>query len=260
MFPMRLMSRKPPSILVVPIGTVAGADLVPIAPALEGTLGCAVEVYDGPPIMPGSASGAAHAQCDASRLLRALLARFPDQRGKVVGVTSIDLFVPGLAWIYGQAQVEGPGAIVSLHRLAEAFYGRGSDSVLERRRLLTEVIHEAGHAFGLSHCEDPFCLMHWSGRVEQIDAKGEQFCGTCTERLRFLRKRFGVTAVAARRRPRAPAAALLENATALGDFEMLRRGSGALKPEAEARTVKPEARSRTRRVESCESSRLPGRP
>src|ERR1022692_4315227 len=38
-------------------------------------------------------------------------------------VTSVDLYVPVLTFVFGEAQLTGSCAVVSLHRLREEFYG-----------------------------------------------------------------------------------------------------------------------------------------
>ncbi|HEY4491753.1 MAG TPA: archemetzincin, partial [Acidobacteriota bacterium] len=42
-----------------------------------------------------------------------------------------------------------------------------------------EAIHELGHAFGLIHCHQFDCVMHFSNSVEQIDLKRNTFCAEC---------------------------------------------------------------------------------
>jgi len=57
-----------------------------------------------------------HASFDANRdqyhsteLLRCLLNHFPDKRVKVLGITSLDLFIPILTFVFGEAQLDEEG-------------------------------------------------------------------------------------------------------------------------------------------------------
>ena len=105
----------------------------------------------------------------------------PDVR--VLGVTPHDLFVPVLTFVFGEAQLEGNCAVVSLARLKEDFYGLPPREDLLRERLLKEAVHELGHTFGLRHCQDWECVMSSSHAVERLDVKGADFCPSCRGRV-----------------------------------------------------------------------------
>ena len=102
-----------------------------------------------------------------------------DGAGRVLGVTGVDLFIPVLTYVFGEAQVYGPAAVVSTHRLQPTVYGLPDDPGLFYRRLLTEAIHELGHTHGLLHCLEPGCAMGSSTYVEEIDLKRPALCPTC---------------------------------------------------------------------------------
>ncbi|MEW6585820.1 MAG: hypothetical protein AB1442_09465 [Nitrospirota bacterium] len=50
---------------------------------------------------------------------------------------------------------------------------------------LGEAVHEIGHTFGLVHCSDPNCAMHFSNSLRDTDRKSSEFCGICVERIRL---------------------------------------------------------------------------
>lgn len=102
-----------------------------------------------------------------------------DPDARVLGVTGCDLFVPVLTFVFGEAQLEGNCAAVSLARLREEFYGLPAREELLRERLLKEAIHELGHTFGLRHCPDWHCAMASSYAVDRLDVKGNDFCASC---------------------------------------------------------------------------------
>jgi archaemetzincin len=96
-----------------------------------------------------------------------------------LAVTSSDLFVPVLTFVFGEAQLDGDCAIVSTARLRDEFYGLPARDDLLRDRLLKEAAHELGHTFGLRHCNDWNCVMASSHAVERIDIKSAEFCRAC---------------------------------------------------------------------------------
>ena len=97
----------------------------------------------------------------------------------IVGVTDLDLYIPILTFVFGEAQLGGSIAVVSYHRLAQEFYGLPRDLTLLRERLVKEAIHEAGHTAGLTHCDDYECVMASTHSVEWLDLKGSTFCARC---------------------------------------------------------------------------------
>jgi archaemetzincin len=102
-----------------------------------------------------------------------------DGNVRVLGVTACDLFVPVLTFVFGEAQLDGCCATVSMARLDERFYGLAAHEPLLRARLVKEAIHELGHTFGLRHCPDWRCVMTSSYGVERLDVKGADFCARC---------------------------------------------------------------------------------
>ena len=98
---------------------------------------------------------------------------------RLLAVTSLDLYVPVLTFVFGEAQLDGSCALVSLHRLEEPFYGLPANPDLTHDRLVKEAVHELGHTFGLLHCDDWQCVMTSSHSVERVDVKGAEFCRSC---------------------------------------------------------------------------------
>ena len=107
------------------------------------------------------------------------LERAADPDVRTLGVTTCDLFVPVLTFVFGEAQLDGNCAVVSAARLGEEFYGMPPREDLLRERLLKEASHELGHTFGLRHCVDWRCVMASSHAVERLDVKGTEFCAAC---------------------------------------------------------------------------------
>lgn len=102
---------------------------------------------------------------------------------KVLAVTTRDLCIPILTFVFGEARLNGRCAVVSSCRLNNKHYGLPHDPALLSERLLKECVHELGHTFGLIHCQNPKCVMKASTYVEQIDLKSNRFCDRCLDKL-----------------------------------------------------------------------------
>jgi len=122
-------------------------------------------------------------QYNSSGLLLQLISDPPPERLKILGVTELDLFIPIFTFLFGEAQLNGIGALVSTHRLHNQFYGIPENKELLRNRLLKEAIHELGHTFGLIHCFTLKCVMKSSTYVEEIDQKSIHFCRLCEQKI-----------------------------------------------------------------------------
>jgi len=99
--------------------------------------------------------------------------------GKILILTDIDLYIPALTFIFGEAQLNGKHSIVSLCRLHEEFYTGLTNDKLLYERTKKEALHELGHNFGLLHCFDWDCVMHSSNSIEEVDIKGNFYCHHC---------------------------------------------------------------------------------
>ena len=98
---------------------------------------------------------------------------------RVLGVADLDLFIPILTFVFGLAHLGSRCALVSLHRLRTEFYGLPPASELLLTRLEKEAVHELGHTWRLTHCDDYSCVMHYSNAVEEVDLKTAEFCPRC---------------------------------------------------------------------------------
>lgn len=136
---------------------------------------------------PADLSGAYHPtrqQYNSTQILAQLAKIDCSDKTKILGVTEVDLFIPILTFVFGEAQLGQRAALISVHRLRQSFYGLPEDPGLFYERCEKEAIHELGHLFGLVHCHNFECVMHFSNSVEQVDLKATAFCGACDAFLR----------------------------------------------------------------------------
>ena len=130
--------------------------------------------------LPAGALDAKRGQYHATRILEHLDASGRDSF-RLLGVTSVDIFTPIMRYVFGEAMLPGRAALVSTYRLGIA-PPRGDhpgDHSAFLGRVIKEGIHELGHTFGLTHCEDPTCVMSASLDMTRIDAKSTQLCYYC---------------------------------------------------------------------------------
>lgn len=122
-------------------------------------------------------------QYNGNKLLHKVVSLNGPGNSKTIGLLSVDLFIPILTFIFGQAQLGGRSAIASQYRLSNERYGMPADENLLLQRFAKEVIHELGHTLGLIHCHTPTCVMRSSTYVEDIDQKEAQLCLKCRDEL-----------------------------------------------------------------------------
>ena len=116
-------------------------------------------------------------------MLAELEAVRPPGMDRVLGLTGVDLFVPVLSYVFGEAHLEGTAALVSRHRLDPQVYGLDADEARLTERSIKEAAHELGHTWGLRHCRDFACVMRASRVAEEVDEKAAGFCPACAQHL-----------------------------------------------------------------------------
>lgn len=161
------------------LGADAGSErlLDPVERGLAREFGLPVLRHHGPG-RPDDTFDARRGQHSSTAMLRWLMGHLPSDARKLVAVTDVDLFIPVLTFVYGEALLNGAAAVVSTARLGEA------EPALLVPRLLKTCVHELGHTFGLVHCDDGRCVMRRSTNLAGVDMKSAAFCPDCRVRLR----------------------------------------------------------------------------
>lgn len=167
-----------PEIKIVPVGTVDQNTLDYLALTIPGSfnVGCSSLSVT---LDTRDAYHPTRQQYNSTQLLAKLLELSLGKGQKLLGVTEVDLFIPILTFVFGEAQLDGRVALMSAHRLRPQFYGLPEDQKLFYSRCEKEAKHELGHTCGLTHCRSYDCVMHVSNSVEQVDLKPSSFCAAC---------------------------------------------------------------------------------
>jgi archaemetzincin len=165
-------------IQLLPFGTIPAELLAELRGGLshEFLVGC--EILPGEPD-PHFAYNVTRRQYLSTEILARMARRECPSTSRLLGVTLVDLYIPILTFVFGEAQLQGNCALVSAHRLRQEFYGLPGNQALFHDRLLKEATHELGHTLTLAHCEDYQCVMAPSHGVEWIDLKTSRFCNSC---------------------------------------------------------------------------------
>ncbi len=171
---------------VVPLGRVSATAAAVAAGHLQAILGLETLVAASRPL-PEHCLVPSRGQYDASRLLLALAGEGapPPLR---LGITSGDLCLPFLTHVFGEAQLGGRAAVVSLHRLARLEDGARAPRDLLLERLAKVALHETAHVLGLTHCRAAQCLMRFSGGLAELDGLDMALCPSCRWRLETARQ------------------------------------------------------------------------
>ena len=141
---------------------------------------------------PAAAYNAVRKQYEALQVMRKVAEVIPSDATRALGIMKEDLSIPMLTFVYGQAQLRGRVALMSIARLQQEFYGLPANKELTSTRIVKEALHELGHTFGLVHCPITSCVMTIANDIQQVDKKNCEFCSGCAvllqETLRLVER------------------------------------------------------------------------
>jgi archaemetzincin len=127
-------------------------------------------------------------QYHSTPVLEQLAHKAPANAIRVLAVVQVDLFIPILTHVYGEAQLGGKACMVSTNRLNEGHHSLNTQEPY-LSRIIKEAIHELGHTFNLRHCREHTCLMHYCRNENDVDRKSDQLCRYCKVLLEDEMKR-----------------------------------------------------------------------
>lgn len=164
-------------IIVAPIGTIKSSWLHAVEDAVARIFNFSISVH---PLLEdiSFAFDPDRDQYHSTEILNHLSPLLPETAVRILAITDVDLFIPILTYVYGEAQLGGTAAILSVHRLIQRPVRSDSDRLI-RDRIAKEAVHEIGHTFHLKHCPDPACIMHYCRGIKDVDQKTDQLCRYC---------------------------------------------------------------------------------
>jgi len=169
---------------IIPIGCVDALVVSVVAANLQTLMGLNAATL---PSManPEYAYLPLRSQYAAGQIIRALESIDGGARFKL-GIVQCDLCTPILKFVFGESQLGGTAAVISVHRLVD------KDPARMYLRAAKIALHEAGHLLGIGHCRAPDCLMAFVSNIEKIDGLPSRFCTACQYEIsRSLRHIFG---------------------------------------------------------------------
>jgi archaemetzincin len=169
---------KRPFLGIVPLGPIDPDILRTLRTALSKFLLLPVRVLHPQP-MPQHTYHLIRHQYNAVQLLEFLLDQKENQAFRILGVTAADLYIPIFTFIFGEAQLSGKTAIISVFRPRGDAGGPAPLRQIFLTRLLKLSLHELGHTFGLKHCLEDGCLMAFSSNLEKLDQQKLALCQYC---------------------------------------------------------------------------------
>ena len=120
---------------------------------------------------------------NSTAVLLYLSKHIPVNTKKCLAISQRDLYSPIFSHLYGEAQLEGTCALMSLYRLRQEFYNQSPDPELFISRCRKEAVHETAHTFGLLHCSNRYCVMYPSSTINDTDEKSDVLCPVCVQLL-----------------------------------------------------------------------------
>ncbi|UCG04833.1 MAG: archaemetzincin family Zn-dependent metalloprotease [Desulfobacterales bacterium] len=185
-----MTSRPGHSIAIVPVGSFDLELIEFISEQIKQVFGFSCEIL---PLLNDLAFAfdSNRKQYHSTKILERLADKIPPHVAKALAIVQVDLFIPILTHVYGEAQLGGKVCAVSTFRLNE---GHPHLNIREPylSRIMKEAIHELGHTFTLRHCKDHNCLMHYCRNETDVDRKTEELCRYCKILLEDELKKSGM--------------------------------------------------------------------
>ena len=169
-------------IVLVPVGRVDEGILEGIQPILEEAFRRPTQLHGALPV-PKYAYNPTRGQYHSAAILKRVETLRSKEWDSAIGLVDVDLFVPEVPFIFGEADRSTRAAIISLTRLRADSGTSEARHELMMRRLICESIHQIGLIRGLAQCPNNRCVMFYSATIQDTDKKGQSFCANCRKRL-----------------------------------------------------------------------------
>ena len=146
---------------------------------LQAQLSLRVDVLENIPV-PESAYNADRNQYNALEILKKMQNMHRLEKEKVLGVVNVDIFIPILTHVFGEAQLGQSCAVISLWRISRNNDGSNSPLPLYFERAAKLAVHELVHTFNIKHCQDEDCIMKYLPNLKALDDQDLIFCKYCS--------------------------------------------------------------------------------
>jgi archaemetzincin len=172
------------------MGAVGDAVLKIVAANLQEILHVPVDILPARQT-PEFAYNNSRKQYHAALILKNLAeSRRPHPR--ILALVSVDLFIPVLTHVFGEAQMGGRAAVVSIHRLRRSEEGTRVPLDTFYERAVKVALHEVAHTFDLVHCSQAECIMRFSSGPTDLDEMPLFFCEYCEAFLEEAYRRYDI--------------------------------------------------------------------
>ena len=175
---------------VMRLGAVGEAVLNIVAANLQEILRVPVDILPARQA-PEFAYNNSRKQYHAALILKKL-AESSRPHPRILALVSVDLFIPVLTHVFGEAQMGGRAAVVSLHRLRQKEEGSRVSLDTFYERTVKVAIHEMAHTFDLVHCNQAECIMRFSSGTDDLDGVPLFFCEYCEAFLDDAYRRYEI--------------------------------------------------------------------
>jgi len=171
---------------VIPFGDIEKDVLIILSKELHSIFG--IEFKISPPLsIPESVYNSRRQQYHSSYLIGYLKKVLGKNIDLTLGVIDKDLYVPQLNFVFGEAELNGNVAVISLIRLKQEFYDFPENKNIFYQRAVKEAVHEIGHVLGFHHCTNPKCVMFFSNSLSDTDRKGKHPCNNCLKKISIIK-------------------------------------------------------------------------
>jgi archaemetzincin len=175
------MSSQDKIIAIQPLGGVRGDVVEVVSANIAAFFQIPTQIFPDQPL-PDVAHDPHRGQYNCYPILKFLGKQKPDNAVRIVGVADVDLFIPILTHVFGEAELGGHATVISTYRLDEDDKPVLPNCLYDRAAKIA--VHEVAHTFRLQHCKEEGCIMNSFPVISHIDNNPLHFCHYC---LTFLK-------------------------------------------------------------------------